>query len=109
MCKAINGNLIDGKGRCVHYGTEKDIVAIQFKCCNKFYACYQCHEENEGHEPQLWPKEEWGKEVIACGNCFETISIQTYQSVTHCPNCYCEFNPNCSKHYHLYFEENAMK
>ena len=105
MCKAIHGNLIDGKGRCVHYNTENDIVAIKFKCCNKFYACYQCHAENEQHEPELWKVVEQMEEVVACGNCFETMSIKAYKTSSQCPSCYCDFNPACSKHYHLYFEE----
>ncbi len=105
MCKAINGNLIDGKGRCVHYGTEKDIVAIKFKCCNKYYACYQCHNEIENHLVKLWELEEFEEKAIACGSCFETISINKYKESSNCPFCKSAFNVNCKKHYHLYFDE----
>ena len=26
-----------------------DVIAIKFKCCNKYYPCYKCHEEHESH------------------------------------------------------------
>lgn len=104
MCKVIHGNLIDGKGRCIHYYSEKDIVAIKFKCCNKFYACHLCHAENENHQTILWQSTETKKKVVACGTCLESISIGVYKEVTKCPYCHSNFNPNCSKHHHLYFE-----
>ncbi len=36
----VYGSLIDTETRCRHYFTEEDIIAIKFKCCNKYYPCY---------------------------------------------------------------------
>lgn len=33
----VYGSLIDTETRCRHYFTEEDIIAIKFKCCNKYY------------------------------------------------------------------------
>lgn len=41
----VYGSLIDTETRCRHYFTEEDIIAIKFKCCNKYYPCYKCHNE----------------------------------------------------------------
>ena len=43
----VYGSLIDTETRCRHYFTEEDIIAIKFKCCNKYYPCYKCHNEFE--------------------------------------------------------------
>ena len=32
----VYGSLIDTETRCRHYFTEEDIIAIKFKCCNKY-------------------------------------------------------------------------
>lgn len=45
----VYGSLIDTETRCRHYFTEEDIIAIKFKCCNKYYPCYKCHNEFEKH------------------------------------------------------------
>lgn len=36
----VKGVALDANTRCRHYGTDKDIIAIKFKCCETFYACY---------------------------------------------------------------------
>ena len=46
----IHGLTVDDESRCTHYHTPLDIIAIKFKCCNKFYPCYKCHNENENHD-----------------------------------------------------------
>ena len=28
---------------CAHYASPLDVVAIQFKCCGAYFACYSCH------------------------------------------------------------------
>lgn len=101
----VFGKVTDDKTRCEHYHSELDIIAIKFKCCDKYYSCYQCHEETAGHAVQTWDKDEWGTKAILCGNCKAELTINEYmRSGNQCPNCKAPFNPNCSKHYHLYFQ-----
>ncbi len=104
MCM-VKGKTIDSKTRCEHYYSEKDIIAIKFKCCDTYYPCFECHQEFTNHKSQVWKKNEFETLAILCGNCKQEISIQAYMQSNHqCPNCQASFNPNCSKHYHLYFE-----
>jgi len=96
---------IDVHTRCKHYHTARDIIAIKFKCCDTYYGCYYCHEENTNHEPKVWGKDEWQTKAILCGNCHEELAIQEYQDCNYkCPKCESDFNPGCKNHYHLYFE-----
>ena len=38
-----------------------DVIAIKFKCCNKYYPCYKCHEEHESHAIKRWTEKEFDK------------------------------------------------
>jgi uncharacterized CHY-type Zn-finger protein len=99
------GNAVNARTQCAHYHSERDIIAIQFKCCGEFYACIHCHEEAAGHAPEVWPRAEFQQPAILCGNCHTTISIATYLSSNNtCPACGAAFNPGCANHYHHYFE-----
>jgi uncharacterized CHY-type Zn-finger protein len=101
----LKGKLIDDQTRCIHYQSALDIIAIKFKCCDTYYPCYECHAEEAGHKAQTWSKEEYNTSAILCGNCKTEMSINAYlQSNNQCPSCNANFNPKCSKHYHLYFE-----
>jgi uncharacterized CHY-type Zn-finger protein len=101
----VHGQLVDDNTRCVHYHSALDIIAIKFKCCGEYYPCYQCHEETAGHTALAWEKDEWGTNAIFCGACKSELTIEQYmQSGNQCLYCSASFNPNCSKHYHLYFE-----
>lgn len=101
----IYGKPIDDNTRCVHYHSTLDVIAIRFKCCNKYYPCFQCHEETAGHTAEIWRKEEWNMKAIFCGLCKNEMTIEEYvNSGNHCPYCQASFNTNCSRHYHLYFE-----
>ena len=57
----VYGSLVDNETRCIHYHTFLDIIAIKFKCCEKYYPCYQCHNEHESHNIQRWSAEEFHK------------------------------------------------
>lgn len=110
--KGINiyGKPIDQQTRCQHWHSELDVIAIKFKCCEKYYPCFSCHEEEADHEPKVWPKSEFDSKAILCGVCGTELSISDYQNSNNsCPNCKAAFNPGCSKHYHLYFETEAKK
>ena len=52
----IHGKVVDDNTRCTHYHSALDIIAIKFKCCGKYYPCYQCHEETAGHAALAWKK-----------------------------------------------------
>jgi uncharacterized CHY-type Zn-finger protein len=103
--KKVKGKTVDNETRCTHYHSALDIIAIKFKCCNEYYPCYQCHEEEAWHAAAVWTKEERHIKAILCGHCKEELSIDEYMtSSNQCPHCKAAFNPKCSNHYHLYFE-----
>lgn len=105
MKNEIMGNIIDTNSRCVHYHSALDIIAIKMKCCNKYYACIQCHNDLESHEPKQWNKEENDTKAIICGECNIELTINEYLKCNNeCPNCKALFNPKCINHYHYYFE-----
>jgi len=97
---------VNERTQCAHYHSERDIIAIKFKCCDAFYACIQCHREAADHSLVVWPSTEFSTEAIYCGNCCSTLSITEYLSCDNtCPQCQAAFNPGCANHYHLYFEQ----
>ena len=101
----IRGRTIDEHTRCVHYHSLLDIIAIKFKCCNEYYPCHECHKEGARHENEVWKKNEFDTRAILCGICDHEMTINEYLNCSnHCPDCNSPFNPNCDKHYHLYFE-----
>jgi uncharacterized CHY-type Zn-finger protein len=96
---------VDERTQCAHYHSERDIIAIKFKCCEAFYACIDCHRETADHAPVVWPKSEFDAQAIYCGSCKSTFSIASYLGCDNtCPACQAAFNPGCANHYHLYFE-----
>ena len=101
----IKGKLVNEHTGCVHYHSPVDVIAIKFKCCQDYYACYYCHQEAVRHEAKVWKKEEWDKTAIYCGKCHAEMSIQQYfNSNYQCPSCGSAFNTKCANHNHLYFE-----
>ena len=101
----VKGRTVDEYTRCVHYHSPLDVIAIKFKCCNEYYPCYECHVEIAGHKAEVWRKSEFDTKAILCGICNHEMTIHEYlASGNQCPHCNSAFNPNCSKHYHLYFE-----
>jgi len=96
---------VNERTQCAHYHSERDIIAIRFKCCDEFYACIHCHEEAAGHAPEVWPTAEFDALAILCGHCHTTLTIAAYlKSGNTCPVCAAAFNPGCANHYHYYFE-----
>ena len=101
----VKGKLIDEHTRCVHYQSSLDVIAIKFKCCNQYYPCYDCHAEEADHRQDVWAKNEFDVKAILCGICYNEMTINEYLTCNNkCPFCQAAFNPNCSRHYHLYFE-----
>jgi uncharacterized CHY-type Zn-finger protein len=106
----IFGKPVDAQTRCVHWHSELDIIAIKFKCCNKYFPCYSCHEETTDHPAQVWPANEFNQKAILCGVCGHELTISEYMSCNNtCPKCTSAFNPGCKNHYHLYFEMDVNK
>lgn len=105
LTREVRGKLVDEQTRCVHYHSSLDVIAIKFKCCGEYYPCFSCHEEEVDHAHQVWKKIEFDNRAILCGVCKNEMTIQEYLTCnSHCPVCNASFNPNCDKHYHLYFE-----
>ena len=96
---------LDERTGCAHYRSERDIVAIRFRCCGEYYACYACHEALADHPAQVWPVAEFGEKAILCGSCGAELSIREYlECDSRCRRCGAAFNPGCRSHHRLYFE-----
>ncbi|MEH6944850.1 CHY zinc finger protein [Bacillus sp. JJ722] len=100
----VFGCLIDNENRCQHYSSKADVVSIKFKCCNKYYSCYKCHEKQNNHDVILWERNEFNQKAILCGVCKLELSISEYLAHKNCIHCGFNFNPNCTRHYHKYFK-----
>lgn len=100
----VHGYIIDDETRCKHYASEKDIIAIKFKCCDKYYPCYKCHNAFEDHPISVWKKHEFDVLAILCGVCKTEQSISHYIKMGKCVNCDSVFNEGCKKHHQIYFE-----
>ncbi|WP_306295990.1 CHY zinc finger protein [Arthrobacter sp. STN4] len=99
----VFGQTVDNETRCVHYHTTKDIVAIKFPCCGRYYPCHHCHEEDATHPARQWPATQWNEKAILCGACQTELTITEYRTSTRCPNCHAPFNERCANHAHHYF------
>ena len=105
MNEKVYGKVIDGHTRCIHYHANNDIIAIKFKCCEKYYPCHACHDECSNHQAMVWPKSEFDQKAILCGNCKEELTIKEYLDCgSKCPKCNASFNPKCELHYSKYFD-----
>ena len=100
----VYGATVDANTRCVHYAGPTDIVAIKFRCCERFYPCFQCHADAEAHPATQWAPAEWAERAILCGACGQTLTIEAYRAVSACPACGSAFNDGCRLHAHLYFQ-----
>lgn len=105
--ETVYGPIVDNQTRCKHYHDQKDIIAIKFKCCQKYYPCYQCHEECEDHPISVWGKDEFDELAILCGVCKTEHTINQYLNTKQCLYCKSSFNEGCQQHYHLYFDYEA--
>ncbi len=102
----VYGKTIDGLTRCEHYHSILDILAIKFPCCDRYYPCFECHQECAGHAPVAWPRSRWKEKAILCGACGAEHTIEAYLAdPKQCPSCKARFNPRCELHHHLYFEK----
>ncbi|HQZ96214.1 MAG TPA: CHY zinc finger protein [Pyrinomonadaceae bacterium] len=101
----IYGVDLDAETRCAHWHSELDIIAIKFKCCGRWFPCFECHAAVANHEPAVWPIGERDAKAILCGKCGKQLRITDYfECDSICPQCRSGFNPGCAKHYWLYFD-----
>jgi uncharacterized CHY-type Zn-finger protein len=101
----VYGLALDPATRCQHWHSSTDIIAIRMACCNKYYACYECHAALAGHPAQPWPRAAFDTPAVLCGACGAQLTIRAYlESHYRCPACAAEFNPRCELHYPLYFD-----
>ncbi len=101
----VYGVDVDAETRCGHWHGPTDVIALKFKCCGRWYPCYDCHTDVAGHPATQWPVAGRSTEAILCGSCGAKLTIEAYfASGSACPDCSHAFNPGCTKHYDLYFE-----
>ncbi|XCY62422.1 CHY zinc finger protein [Streptococcus iniae] len=91
---------LDAQSRCVHYHSLTDIVALKCQVCQKYYACYHCHDEMENHPFATTDTSE--ALPVICGACRTFLSRKEYETKA-CPNCQKPFNPECARHSSIYF------
>ncbi|MHA3701243.1 CHY zinc finger protein [Jatrophihabitans sp. YIM 134969] len=101
----VFGRAVDAQTRCVHWHSDRDVVAIEFACCRRFFPCHACHEETADHPATTWAVAERGHAAVLCGVCRSRLTIEEYLAGGDaCPRCAAPFNPGCRLHHHLYFD-----
>lgn len=101
----VYGIDVDSETRCAHWNSPLDIIAIKFKCCGRWYPCFDCHAAIADHKHVVWPRAEFAEKAILCGACGHKLSVDEYLTGNGaCPSCQSPFNTGCANHYHLYFE-----
>lgn len=101
----VHGKLVDDQTRCAHWSGPTDVIAIRFKCCNRYYPCFECHAEAEPHTAERWGRDEFSQPAVMCGVCRAELTIETYLGCDFtCPACGAAFNPGCAFHHDLYFD-----
>ena len=101
----VHGVGVDGETRCVHYATDRDVVALRFACCDRYYPCVRCHEAVTAHTPEPIPATEFDDPGVLCGVCGTALTVRSYLDAEHeCPACGAAFNPGCAAHHDRYFE-----
>lgn len=100
----VYGSTIDDETRCVHYGRAKDVIAIKFACCQRYYPCHLCHEQTADHPAEQWALEQRSEKALLCGICTTELTIEAYLQVDSCPACSAPFNEGCRLHSHLHFK-----
>ena len=105
MSVTVHGADLDEQTRCRHWHGPTDVIAIRFACCDRYFACYECHAELEDHDATTWPRERFDDPVVLCGVCRSELSCNEYFGCGYaCPRCGAAFNPGCAAHHHVYFE-----
>ncbi|MDQ0223380.1 CHY zinc finger protein [Streptococcus moroccensis] len=97
---------IDGESRCLHYHSPLDVVVLKCGQCQRYYACYECHDALEDHNfLATGPDVEY---PVLCGVYKTYLTQQEYQDGA-CPHCQHPFNPKCALHKSIYFTTDKIK
>lgn len=99
----VHGAVVDPESRCAHWHGPRDVLAIRFPCCDRWYPCHSCHEEDADHAGAVWPADAAHERALLCGVCGGTSTIGEYLSSSTCARCGGPFNERCRLHRHLYF------
>ncbi|QCA28033.1 hypothetical protein E4Z98_01275 [Vagococcus xieshaowenii] len=97
----LYGLELDEQGRCLHYHQSNDVVALLCKKCQRYYACFKCHNQLEHH--LFSPIKKTHPHPVMCGNCRCLLNYSDYQQEK-CAHCNHPFNPKCALHTDIYFE-----
>ena len=105
----VRGIEVDPETRCAHYGTERDVVAIRFACCDAYHPCFRCHQAVADHPTERLPVGS-SESAVLCGVCGTGLTPSEFvegddEDGDHaCPECEADFNPGCADHYDRYFD-----
>jgi uncharacterized CHY-type Zn-finger protein len=101
----LRGVAVDPETRCAHFGSDRDVIALRFGCCETYYPCFACHAAVTDHGAEVWPRSRFEEPAVLCGVCRETITATAYlDGADSCPHCDAQFNPGCRNHRDRYFE-----
>ena len=76
---------------------------MKMPCCDKYWACIDCHSELADHAAERRPLDDPAPAAM-CGLCGHEMSARQYLTCNdRCPGCGHAFNPGCHLHRHLYF------
>lgn len=107
---AVRGVDVGPETRCAHYDSARDVVAMRFPCCERYYPCFDCHAVVADHEPARWDADDADREAVLCGVCGHELTVRTYLTADDsCPACDAAFNPGCRNHAHLYFAASLVE
>lgn len=102
--RSIQG-AVHPEGRCRHWHGPQDVLAIRLPCCDGFWACHACHEEDADHPAGPWPADQRHETALLCGACGALSTIAAYLAGRDaCAACGQAFNPRCRLHHHRYFQ-----
>ncbi|MBS9338632.1 hypothetical protein G6R29_03160 [Fructobacillus sp. M2-14] len=96
----MHGIGLGSKGTCTHYHKDVDIAGLLCGRCEKYYACFKCHDELTNHS--FAPSSTKEGHPVLCGSCLTLLTYIEYQEGA-CVNCKAPFNPGCALHKNLYF------
>ncbi|WP_435096561.1 CHY zinc finger protein [Halarchaeum sp. P4] len=100
----VRGVDVDAETRCVHYDTDRDVVAIRAACCDTYYPCHACHDTLTDHDWRVIPRDAFDDPAVLCGACGATLTVREYADCDDaCPVCGRAFNPGCKRHWGRYF------
>ncbi|ESP88814.1 CHY zinc finger protein [Candidatus Halobonum tyrrellensis] len=101
----VRGVDVGPETRCAHYAGERDVIALRFGCCERYYPCFACHEAVADHDAEPWPRARSDEPAVLCGVCGATLTVDAYLDAGFvCPACDAAFNPGCAAHHDRYFE-----